>query len=396
MNKQFPADQAPIPTAPIPPAHWAASYEEEPTQASAPPQPNGMTALKPFGWAPISWTRNNLFNTPLNTVLTLACLGLLWLVVPPAANWLLLKASWSGSSEACREAAGACWSVIVVKHRLIFFGTYPYDEQWRPFLACALFVAMLGASGVRAFWRPWLAVAWALTLVGMGVLMWGGVAGLSYVPNDRWGGLPITLMLSVFSIAIAFPLSILLALGRQSSLPAIRTFCVGFIETMRGVPLVSVLFMASVMFPLFLPEGVTVDKLLRALAGMTLFTAAYLAEAVRGGLQAIPKGQYEAADALGLSYWQKTVLIVLPQALRIVIPPIVNQFISAFKDTSLVTIVGLYDLLTAATVATTDPEWRPYFAEVYVFAGLMFWIFCFSMSRYSQWLERLANRYNRR
>ncbi|PWC81681.1 amino acid ABC transporter permease [Azospirillum sp. TSH100] len=355
-----------------------------------------MTALKPFGWAPISWTRNNLFNTPLNTALSLACLALLWLVVPPMANWLLLNASWSGSSEACREAAGACWSVIVVKHRLIFFGTYPYDEQWRPFLACALFVAMLGASGVRAFWRPWLAGAWALTLVGMGVLMWGGVAGLSYVPNDRWGGLPITLMLSVFSIALAFPLSILLALGRQSSLPAIRTFCVGFIELMRGVPLVSVLFMASVMFPLFLPEGVTVDKLLRALAGMTLFTAAYLAEAVRGGLQAIPKGQYEAADALGLSYWQKTMLIVLPQALRIVIPPIVNQFISAFKDTSLVTIVGLYDLLTAATVATTDPEWRPYFAEVYVFAGLMFWIFCFSMSRYSQWLERLANRYTRR
>ncbi|ALG74423.1 amino acid ABC transporter permease [Azospirillum thiophilum] len=351
-----------------------------------------MTALKPFGWA-----KDNLFNTPLNTALTVACLVLLWLVVPPAASWLLLNASWTGaSSEACREAAGACWTVIAVKHRLIFFGTYPYDEQWRPFLACALFVAMLGASGVRAFWRPWLAGAWALTLVGMGVLMWGGVLGLSYVANDRWGGLPITLMLSVFSIALAFPLSILLALGRQSSLPAIRTVCVGFIETMRGVPLVSVLFMASVMFPLFLPEGVTVDKLLRALAGMTLFTAAYLAEAVRGGLQAIPRGQYEAADALGLSYWQKTALIVLPQALRIVIPPIVNQFISAFKDTSLVTIVGLYDLLTAATVATTDPEWRPYFAEVYIFAGLMFWIFCFSMSRYSQWLERLANRYTSR
>lgn len=392
MSTHSPADRAAIPTGPVPPARWAASYEEEPSQASAPPQANGMTALKPFGWA-----KDNLFNTPLNTVLTLACLGLLWLVVPPMASWLVLNASWSGtSSEACREAAGACWSVIAVKHRLIFFGTYPYDEQWRPFLACALFVAMLGASGVRAFWRPWLAVAWALTLVGMGVLMWGGVAGLSYVPNDRWGGLPITLMLSVFSIALAFPLSILLALGRQSSLPAIRSFCIGFIELMRGVPLVSVLFMASVMFPLFLPEGVTVDKLLRALAGMTLFTAAYLAEAVRGGLQAIPRGQYEAADALGLSYWQKTMLIVLPQALRIVIPPIVNQFISAFKDTSLVTIVGLYDLLTAATVATTDPEWRPYFAEVYVFAGLMFWIFCFSMSRYSQWLERLANRYTSR
>jgi len=383
-------DLSPPPST-VPPAGWAASYEEEPTQASAPPSPGGMTSLKPFGWA-----KDNLFNTKLNTVLTLTCLAILWFAVPPMVNWVLRDAIWTGTSEQCREGAGACWSIIVVKHRLIFFGTYPYDEQWRPFLACGLFVAMLGVSGVRAFWRPALAVAWALVLVGMGVLMWGGVLGLTHVPNDKWGGLPITLMLSVFSITLAFPLSILLALGRQSSLPAIRTICVGFIELMRGVPLVSVLFMASVMFPLFLPEGVTIDKLLRALAGLTLFTAAYLAEAVRGGLQAIPKGQYEAADALGLGYWQKTWLIILPQALRIVIPPIVNQFISCFKDTSLVTIVGLYDLLTAATVATTDPEWRPFFAEVYVFAGLLFWIFCFSMSRYSQWLERMANRYNRR
>lgn len=372
-------------------AALAASYEEEPSQASVATLPGGMTALKPFGWA-----KNNLFNTRANTVLTLVCFAILWFAAPPVVNWVLLNAVWLGTSDECRAAAGACWSIIAVKHRLIFFGTYPYEEQWRPFLACALFVAMLGVSGVRAFWRPWLVGAWALVLVAMGVLMWGGVLGLTHVANDKWGGLPITLMLSVFSITLAFPLSILLALGRQSSLPAIRSLCVGFIELMRGVPLVSVLFMASVMFPLFLPEGVTIDKLLRALAGLTLFTAAYLAEAVRGGLQAIPKGQSEAADALGLGYWQKTMLIILPQALRMVIPPIVNQFISCFKDTSLVTIVGLYDLLTAATVATTDPEWRPFFAEVYVFAGLMFWIFCFSMSRYSQWLERMANRYNRR
>lgn len=383
MSKQEIIDSAAAPAA------WAASYEEEPSQAAGPPP--ATSALKPFGWA-----KENLFNTPLNTALSLLCLAALWFTVPPIVNWTLLEATWLGTSEECRAAAGACWSLIVVKHRLIFFGVYPYEEQWRPFLACALFMAMLGVSGVRLFWRPWLAGAWVACLAAMGVLMWGGAFGLSYVPNDKWGGLPITLMLSVFSIALAFPLSILLALGRQSNLPAIKSLSIGFIELMRGVPLVSVLFMASVMFPLFLPEGVTVDKLLRALAGLTLFTAAYLAEAIRGGLQAIPKGQYEAADALALSYWQKTVLIILPQALRMVIPPIVNQFISCFKDTSLVTIVGLYDLLTAANIATTDPEWRPFFGEVYVFVGMVFWVFCYSMSRYSQWLERMANRFNRR
>ncbi|WP_431858528.1 amino acid ABC transporter permease [Azospirillum sp.] len=368
---------------------WAASFEEEPSQVMVPPP--ALTALKPFGWA-----KDNLFNSRLNTALTLACLAILWFAVPPVVSWVLIDATWIGTPEQCRAAEGACWSIIAAKHRPIFFGTYPYEEQWRPLLACALFLVALGVSAVRACWRPWLVGVWVGCLGAMGALMWGGVFGLTYVANDRWGGLPITLMLSVFAIALAFPLSVVLALGRQSSLPAIRSLCVGFIELMRGVPLVSVLFMASVMFPLFLPEGITVDKLLRALAGLTLFTAAYLAEAVRGGLQAIPRGQYEAADALGLSYWQKMLLIILPQALRIVIPPIVNQFISCFKDTSLVTIVGLYDLLTAANLATTDPEWRPFFGEVYVFVGLIFWGFCYSMSRYSQWLEREANRYNRR
>lgn len=368
----------------------AASFEEEPSQAAV-PAAQGRNAWKTLGWA-----KKNLFNTRLNTVLTLICLFALVRTIPPVVDWALVHATWIGTPDECRAAAGACWAVVSEKHRLIFFGTYPYEEQWRPFAACLLFVVMLAASGCRAFWRPQLALAWIGTLVAMGVLMWGGVFGLTLVENDKWGGLPITLMLSVFSIALAFPLAVLLALGRQSDLPAVKALCVGFIELMRGVPLVSVLFMASVMFPLFLPDGVVVDKLLRALAGLTLFTAAYLAEAVRGGLQAVPKGQYEAADALCLSYWRKMRLVILPQALRMVIPPIVNQFISCFKDTSLVTVVGLYDLLTAATVATADPEWRPFFAEVYIFAGLLFWVFCYGMSRYSQRLEIEVNRHNRR
>lgn len=367
----------------------AASYEEEPSQAVVPAPER--SALGPFGWA-----RAKLFNTPRNTVLSLLCLALLAYVVPRLLDWALFSATFTGTSDLCRQGEGACWAIIQVKHRLILFGTYPYEEQWRPFLASALFLAMLVLSAIRRCWRPWLAGAWAICLVAMAGLMWGGLFGLTYVENDRWGGLPITLMLAIFAIVLSFPLSILLALGRQSELPAIRAVCTGFIELMRGVPLVSVLFMASVMFPLFLPEGVTVDKLLRALVGLTLFTAAYLAEAIRGGLQAIPRGQYEAADALGLSHWHKVTFIIMPQALRLVIPPIVNQFISCLKDTSLVTIVGLFDLLTAAKVSMTDPEWRPFFVEAYIFVALIYWVICYAMSKYSQWLERTLNASRRR
>ncbi|MGQ9372212.1 amino acid ABC transporter permease, partial [Azospirillum sp. ST 5-10] len=215
------------------------------------------------------------------------------------------------------------------------------------------------------------------------VLMWGGVFGLSYVENAYWGGLPLTLILSVIGLAVAFPVSILLALGRRSDLPAVKAVCVAYIELIRGVPLISLLFMASVMFPLFLPTGVNIDKLLRAQIAFILFAAAYMAEAIRGGLQAIPKGQYEAADSLGLGYWQKMGKIILPQALAISIPPLVNTFISSFKDTSLVIIIGLYDLLGTAKAALTDPAWRGYYREAYLFIGLIYWCFCFFMSKYS-------------
>ena len=219
-------------------------------------------------------------------------------------------------------------------------------------------------------------------------LLHGGFFGLEEVPTSRWGGLMLTLVIAAVGIAGALPLGILLALGRRSDLPAIRVLCVTFIEFWRGVPLITVLFMSSVMLPLFLPEGLSFDKLVRALIGVILFQSAYIAEVVRGGLQAIPKGQYEAAAAMGLGYWRMMGLVILPQALKLVIPGIVNTFIALFKDTSLVIIIGLFDLLNSIKQATSDPAWIGMATEGYVFAALVFWIFCFGMSRYSMRLER--------
>ena len=239
----------------------------------------------------------------------------------------------------------------------------------------------------------WPAIGvWIATLAIIGILMFGGILGLSPVSVDYWGGLPITLILATFGLAFAFPLAILVALGRRStSMPAVKTLCVVYVELVRGVPLISVLFMASVMFPLFMPPGINVDKLLRAQIAVILFAAAYLAEVVRGGLQALPKGQAEAADAMGLSYWHKTGFVILPQALRLVIPPLVNTFIGFFKDTSLVLIIGLFDLLTMGKVALSDPPWQSFSTEVYIALAVVYIAFCYGMSRYSRGLERELN-----
>jgi general L-amino acid transport system permease protein len=339
----------------------------------------------------LSWLRTNLFSSWSNSLLTIAALWLLWRVVPPFIDWAFLDAVWlAPDAQACRSAAGsgACWAFIAEKHRFILFGTYPYEQQWRPATACVILVALWIVSALRRFWSWRLVPVWAAGLGAVGALMWGGVLGLPYVENERWGGLILTLLLTTFGLALAFPLSILLALGRRSSMPVIQGLCVGFIELVRGVPLISLLFMASVMLPLFLPEGVTIDKLLRAQIAMILFAAAYLAEVVRGGLQAIPRGHYEAADALGLTYWGKTLLVVLPQALRIAIPPTVNTFIGFFKDTSLVLIIGLFDLLSTIKVSLTEPAWSGFGVEAYLFAAVVYFAFCFAMSRYSQYLER--------
>ena len=338
----------------------------------------------------LAWIRRGFFDGWFNSLLTLLVLALLVLAIPPALHWGLFNAEFRPDNAACRalQEQGACWGVVAEKGRLILFGRYPFEEQWRPLLACAILVALLVMSCLRQFWRAWLAILWVVVLIGFFVLMRGGAFGLTPVETSRWGGLPLTLLLSTISLIVAFPLSILVALGRRSNLPAIRTLCVLYVELIRGVPLISVLFMASFMFPLFMPQGTTIDVLLRVLVGMTLFTAAYLAEVVRGGLQALPKGQVEAAQSLGLSYWQTQRKVVLPQALRLVVPAIVNTFIGAFKDTSLVTIVSLYDLTGALQLALGDSDWRKFFLEGQLFVAIVYFVACFAMSSYSRWIER--------
>jgi len=335
----------------------------------------------------MKWLRENLFAGWAGTALTVFLVLVLWKSVSPFIDWAFLDAVWRPDPKACQEAKGACWGFIAEKHRFILFGTYPFEQHWRPAISTFLLIGLWAFSLMRIFWRWWLVFVWLAGLTVIGVLMWGGVFGLPYVENERWGGLILTLLLATFGIALAFPLSILLALGRRSDLPVIRALCVGYIELIRGVPLISVLFMASVMLPLFLPPGLTMDKLARAQIALVLFAAAYLAEVVRGGLQAIPKTQYEMADALGLTYFQKTLYVVLPQALRIAVPPLVNTFIGFFKDTSLALIIGLFDLLSTIKVSLTDPAWAGFSVEAYLFAAAVYFVFCFAMSLYSRRLE---------
>jgi len=303
-------------------------------------------------------------------------------------EWAFVEAVWRPDSGACRAAAGACWGFIADKYRFILFGTYPFEEHWRPAVSTLVLVALWVLSGLRIFWKPGLAAIWAAGLLAIGVLMWGGVFGLPYVENERWGGLILTLLLFTFGVALAFPLAIVLALARRDGLPALRALAVGYIELIRGVPLISLLFMASVMLPLFLPAGMTIDKMLRAQVALVLFAAAYLAEVVRGGLQAIPREQYEAADALGLTYWQRTRSVVLPQALRIAVPPLVGTFIGFFKSTSLVVVIGLFDFLSTVKVSLNDPKWAGFGVEAYLFAAAVYFAFCYAMSLYARRLEQ--------
>jgi general L-amino acid transport system permease protein len=363
--------------------------------------------VKVPGLGPRAWARANLFGSWWSTAITLALGYVILRVVFGLVEWGVVNAIWSvpygdtgiADTSACQNAkgTGACWAVIADKYRLILFGRYPYEEQWRPLIAVLLFIGLYAVSAMRRFWRKELVLIWIGVLTVIGVLMLGGVFGLPLVTEDYWGGLPLTLILATFGLALAFPLAVLVALGRRSTgLPAVKLLCVLYVELIRGVPLIAFLFMASVMFPLFMPEGVNVNKLLRAQIAFILFSAAYLAEVVRGGFQALPKGQAEAAEALGLNYWQKTGFIILPQALRLVIPPLVNTFIGAFKDTTLVLIIGLFDLLTMGKVALSDPPWQSFSTEVYIFLALIYVAFCFAMSKYSRSLERDLNRSRQR
>jgi general L-amino acid transport system permease protein len=362
------------------------------------------------------WLRANLFNSIFNSILTLLAIALIALTVPALLRWAVINAIWSAPDGKACHGGGACWAFISEKLRFILFGRYPIDQQWRPMTVVVIFVLMILAACNRRLWGRRLAIMWFVGLSAVGFLMWGGVPGLRHIETELWSGLPLTLILAVVGMLLGFPLGVLLALGRRSEMTGIyipipisfdmqllwihirpiRAICVAYIELVRGVPLITVLFMASLMLPLFLPAGVTIDKLLRAQIAFILFAGAYLAEVVRGGLQAIPKGQIEAADALGLSYIQRTRLIVLPQALAMVIPPLVNTFIGMFKDTSLVIIVSLFDLLGATGFALTDANWQGFAVEAYIFIALIYWSFCFFMSRYSQMLEREFNRGRRR
>ena len=341
------------------------------------------------------WIRLNLFSSAGNAIATMVVLALLAYATTNAVGWALMRAVFAANADACQAARGigACWGVVTEKYRVILFGRYPFDEQWRPLVATALLLGLLVVSGVRAFWKRWLVLLWIVGVPLFFTLMRGNVLGLSYVSTDLWGGLPLTILLASFGILLACPIAVLVALGRRSKLPAIRSVCVVYVELIRGVPLISVLFMASFMFPLFLPPGTSPDVLIRVLAGITLFSAAYLAEVVRAGLQAVPKGQVEAAQTLGLTYWQTQRKIVLPQALATVVPGIVNVFIGIFKDTSLVTIVSLYELTGSLSLAlNSDAHWRAYKLEGYLFIAAVYFIFCFSMSRYSLWVEKRATR----
>lgn len=339
----------------------------------------------------MNFIRKNFFSSYWNTAVTLAIVYLAVRIVPSMLNWSLFDAIWiAHDSSACREmrGEGACWAFITEKYRFILFGTFPFEQHWRPAAATLILIALWFISSMRSAWRWWLVVLWISGLVAIGVLMWGGVLGLPYVENERWGGLILTLMLGTSGVALAFPFSILLALGRRSEFPVIRGFCVGYIELVRGVPLISVLFMASVMLPLFLPAGVNIDKLLRAQIALMLFAAAYLAEAVRGGLQTVPANQYSAASALGFGYWRRMRYIILPQALRIAVPSLVNTCIGLFKDTSLVAIIGLFDFLATVSAGLNEPAWSGFGIEAYLFAAFVYLIFCGSMAFSSRRFEQ--------
>jgi general L-amino acid transport system permease protein len=338
----------------------------------------------------LGWLKANLFSSWFNTLLTLLAVYLIWLMVPPLVQWAFIDANWVGTTRADCTKEGACWVFVQQRFGQFMYGFYPGELRWR--VDATIWLAIVGAAPLFVPQMPRKAFYGLAFLVIYPIVAWcllhGGVFGLSVVPTSRWGGLMLTLVIAYVGITGALPLGILLALGRRSNLPAIKVLCVTFIEFWRGVPLIIVLFMSSVMLPLFLPEGMSLDKLLRALVMVIFFEAAYIAEVVRGGMQAIPKGQYEAAAAMGLGYWRMMGLVILPQALKLVIPGIVNTFIALFKDTSLVIIIGLFDLLNSIKQATTDPSWLGMATEGYVFAALIFWVFCFGMSRYSMHLER--------
>lgn len=363
------------------------------------------SSLPPASATPaVLWLRQNFFHSPLSIIMTALGLFLLWSVVPSVVNWAFLDATWSGDSRSVCDASpeGACWTALHVRFWQVMTGLYygsHKDQLWRPlvvFVAFSLIIILLLGDFLPSKRRVKLAVlALSVFPVVTFGLLHGAMFGLTIAPTSQWGGFMLTLVLAVGGIVMALPIGILLALGRRSQMRIIQWFCVVFIEFWRANPLITILFMASSLLPLFLPSGVELDKVGRALVAITLFQSAYTAEAIRGGLAAIPRGQFEAADALGLTYTQKTALIILPQALKVSIPSIVNTFIALFKDTTLVSIIGLLDLFRMAQTVSRSTEWKGFDYETYIFSALIFFICCYGMSRYSQSVERKLSREHR-
>jgi general L-amino acid transport system permease protein len=321
-------------------------------------------------------------------LLALLCVTFAWKLFAWGVRDAVFSTAGAGPAICRAPGAGACWAFVGEKLRLILFGIYPYAQQWRPALAIGVLVGMYALSAWPRMWQPRLAWAWLLALAGCAILMFGGCFGLAYVPDDQWGGLPVTLIIATFGLVAGFALSLPLALLRHSRRGGMgKALAVAYIELVRSVPLLAVLFLASVMFPLFLPQGMNLSKLLRVIVAFALFTAAYLAEVVRGGLLSIPGGQREAAMALGLTAFTTTARVLLPQALGAVLPALVNVFIAFFKATSIVVVIGIFDLMTAANRAVADSEWQGFGTEIYLFVGAIYFVFCYAMSRYSAWLQ---------
>ena len=332
----------------------------------------------------------NINSNNFNAILTLLTVFIIIKSIPPLLNWFILDANFIGNSKDDCTGDGACWVFIKVWFNRFMYGLYPDAEQWRINMAFLILFIIVGVSFfVSSKLKKYFILFLIFVYPFLGIeLISGGSFGLKYVETAAWGGLSLTFIISAFAILFCFPIGVFLALGRRSSLPAIRYVSIGFIELWRGVPLITVLFMSAVMFPMFLPDGTFIDKLIRVLIAITLFEAAYMAEVVRGGLQALPKGQYEAARSLGMGYWKMNLLIILPQALKLVIPGIANTLLALVKDTPLIFVVGLMELAGMIGLAKTNPKWLGMAMEGYVFAGLVFWIICYAMSRYSQNLEK--------
>ncbi|MBI28875.1 MAG: amino acid ABC transporter permease [Pelagibacteraceae bacterium] len=346
------------------------------------------------------WLKDNLFSTWYNSIFTLFGLYILYLVLPPIFQWAILDAVWTGEDRlVCewydenkrKERAGACWLYIKVWLNFFTYGFYPDELQWRVNLTLLILVVSVALFFIPNFKKKhyvgiFLFVAYPI--IAFFLLHGNEQLGLENVKTHKWGGAFLTVLLGLIGIIFALPLGIVLALGRRSKLPVVKALSIMFIEFWRGIPLITVLFFAAVMFPLFVPQGVEIDNLLRCIVGLTIFGGAYMAEVVRGGLQALPKGQYEAAQSIGLGYWRMMSLVIMPQALRIVIPGIVNTFIGLFKDTTLVSIISLMDLLLTVFTSMSNPDWMGFPFEGYIFAATGFFIFCFALSRYSLSVEK--------